>query len=145
MALEPSYIFRGNALINNGEVLPFYFSSPNLVIECIQGNAPPSYIRVGWATALFNSDIGGQSSGSPISLLFGKRFYNFQTFPFDPSIQAYQLKINLRSWIEQLEANFYEVSNWKEVSNYINSELSPTFPPGPGPGIGGGNFPPGLL
>jgi hypothetical protein len=122
MANEPSYLYRGKFTSVNGEVLPFYFSSPFLVIECLLGNAPEYYYRAGYATPIFNSDIGEQLSGNSVRLAFGKRFYNFSTFPFDPSVQAFQLKINLKSWIAQLEANYFEVANWKEILINQSSE-----------------------
>lgn len=141
--IEPSYLFRGNALILNGEVLPFYFSSPYLAIECLRGNAPDYYYRVGYAQSIFNSDIGEQLSGTSVKLAFGKRFYNFSTFPFDPSVQAYQIQIFLKSWISQLEANFYEVSNWKDLLINQNSQTFPSF--GDSQGVGGGSIPPNLI
>ena len=142
--IEPSFLFRGNALILNGEVLPFFFSSPYLVIECLRGNAPPTYFRVGWATPIVNSDIGQQEAGKPVNLLFGKRYYSFNIFPFNPKLQAYQLRISLRYWITQLDANFYEVTNWEDILKEQNTQIFPTNPNN-SHGVGGGNIPPGLI
>jgi hypothetical protein len=150
--VEPSYHFTGNFTALDGEVLPFLFSSPFLVIDSLLGNAPDYYYQVGYATPIFNSDIGSQLAGSSIRLAFGKRFYSFNPFPFDPSLSPYQLKINLKSWIGQLEANYYEVTNWKIITASQQSEnlsdlietIEQSFPP-VGGGVGGGGIPPNFI
>lgn len=104
---DPTINFLGSTLISNGgSVLPFYCNSPHVIAWIFRGNVPANYYHVGWIRAILDTDMGENYAGNPQRLYVGKTKLFFPIFPFSP---PYRLEISLKSWIEALDCQFYDV------------------------------------
>lgn len=126
---EPTINFVGSALINNGgSLLPLSFNSPHIIAWVYRGNVPDRYWNVGWIRGLFDSDIGQNAAGNSQRLYIGKTKLFVPLYPFEP---PFQIEIILKSWVEALDCQFYEIipAPAQNVGNIApNPDLDPQNP-----------------
>lgn len=104
---DPTINFVGSALVEGGgQILPLDFHSPYVIAWVFRGNVPPQNWHIGWIQPIVNSDIG-ENVGSPIQNLYiGQRKLFFPIYPFSP---PFKIEVIPKSWITQLQCQFYEV------------------------------------
>jgi hypothetical protein len=101
--------FVGRSLIENGGGrLPMIFNSPHVIVMVARGNIPDWAFQVGWIRGLVDTDFGSIGTGNIQRLYVGNVMFKLQAYPFRP---PFHLEIFLKSSVQALDCQFYEVIN----------------------------------